>query len=160
MVWNLTVAWWLHKEAACCTAVLSSCNAFLRWLYIKTVRKQASFCIFEYEPAVCLHGQGDQEHPGLCQKQCGQQDCVPKSRTIYPVCDTPIHREQKYCLYCMLVQIWVLGVNSTKLAHRLAESEQNQGNYSLYSKSFIMLYIPLKGIFLLCLTRQTCSLVG
>jgi len=34
------------------------------------------------------------------------------------------HTEQRYCLYCIFVQIRVLGDNSTKLAHRLAESQQ------------------------------------
>jgi len=32
-----------------------------------------------------------------------------------------IHTEQRYCLYFIFAQIWVLGDNSTKLGHRLAE---------------------------------------
>lgn len=33
----------------------------------------------EYKPAVCSGGQEGRHHPGLCQKQCGQQgsDCSP-----------------------------------------------------------------------------------
>ena len=34
-----------------------------------------------------------------------------------------IHAEQRHCLYCIFVWIWVLGDNSTKLASRLAESQ-------------------------------------
>jgi len=41
---------------------------------------------------------------------------------------TNIHTEQRYCPYYIFVQIWVLGDNSTKLAHPLAES---QGLYTL-----------------------------
>jgi len=41
---------------------------------------------------------------------------------------TNIHTEQRYCLYCIFVQIWVLGDNSTKLADHLAES---RGLYTL-----------------------------
>ena len=33
---------------------------------------------------------------------------------------TNIHTEQRYCPYCIFAQIWVLGDNSTKLAHCLA----------------------------------------
>ena len=36
--------------------------------------------------------------------------------------------EQRYCLHCIFAHIWVLGDNSTKLAHRWAES---QGLYTL-----------------------------
>jgi len=39
-----------------------------------------------------------------------------------------IHTEQRYCLYCIFAQIWVLGHNSTKLAHSLAKP---QGLYTL-----------------------------
>jgi len=34
-----------------------------------------------------------------------------------------IHTEQRYSFYCIFAQIWVLDDNSTKLAHRLAESQ-------------------------------------
>jgi len=44
-------------------------------------------------------------------------DCLPSVRY------TNIHTEQRYCLYSIFVQIWVLGDNSTKLAHCLAESQ-------------------------------------
>jgi len=34
-----------------------------------------------------------------------------------------IHTEQRYCLYCIFAQIWVLGDNFTKLVPCLAESQ-------------------------------------
>jgi len=34
-----------------------------------------------------------------------------------------IHTEQRYRIYCVFAQTWVLGANSTKLAHPLAESQ-------------------------------------
>ena len=41
---------------------------------------------------------------------------------------TNIRTEQRYCLYCIFVQIWVLGNNCTRPEHCLAES---QGIYTL-----------------------------
>jgi len=35
-----------------------------------------------------------------------------------------IYTEQRYCLYCIFMQLWVLGGNSTKLAPRLAEPQR------------------------------------
>ena len=53
---------------------------------------------------------------------------VQKGDRLTGVQYTNIHTEQRYCLYCIFVQIWVLGDNSTKLADHLAES---RGLYTL-----------------------------
>ena len=49
--------------------------------------------------------------------------CFPKKQHCLPgVRYANIHTEQRDCLSCIFAQIWVLGDNSTKLAHCLAES--------------------------------------
>jgi len=46
---------------------------------------------------------------------------------------TSTHTERRYCLYCICAQLRVLGDNSTKLAHCLAES---QGLYTHVTRLF------------------------
>jgi len=48
----------------------------------------------------------------------------PKLGSFPGVQYTDKHTEQRYCLYRIFVQIGVLGDNSTKLAPRLAESQE------------------------------------
>jgi len=47
-----------------------------------------------------------------------------------------IHTKQRYCLYCIFAQVWVLGDNSTKLACHLAES---QGWYTLTNSKKLLI---------------------
>jgi len=91
-------------------------------------------------------------------------DCLP------PVQYANVHTEQRYCLYCIFAQTWVLGDHSTKLTPHLAESQRL---YTLTKTNqlfiafdwFIPLPVYLRGIHpayltTACLQAGGCSLSG
>ena len=58
------------------------------------------------------------EQPGPVELLSQKWDHLPSVRYAN------IHTEQRYCLYCVFAEIWVLDDTSTKLAYHLAESQR------------------------------------